>query len=74
MYSSTLQLKCAAKVLNELAFFIPSFEGLQRLYAFHNETWIVLFLPLDSVLPSFQAGQKVEGLWSPSPALKEAGQ
>lgn len=48
----TLQLKSAAKMLNELVFFTTSFEGPQKLYSFYNETWIVLFLPLDSVLPS----------------------
>lgn len=52
IHSWTLQFKCAASVLNKLAFFIQSFEGPQKSCAFHNETWIVLFLPLDSVWPS----------------------
>lgn len=52
IHSWTLQFKCAARVLNELVFFILSFEGPQKLCIFHNETRIVLFLPLDSVLPS----------------------
>lgn len=46
-------------VLNKLPFFIPSFEGPQTLYAGYNEILIVLFLPLDSVLPSlFQKVKK----------------
>lgn len=59
MHSWTLQFKCATMVLNKLPFFIPSFEGPQTLYAGYNEILIVLFLPLDSVLPSlFQKVKK----------------